>query len=42
MNNAKPQDVHRELIEEAPEAVFITDVDGRYTHVNRAGRELLG
>ncbi len=32
----------RELIEQAPEAVFVADLDGRYTSINGAAESLLG
>ncbi len=32
----------RELIEEAPDGIFIADLEGRYVDVNRAGCDLLG
>jgi len=33
---------HRELIEQAPEGIFVADPDGRYTEVNSAGCQMLG
>jgi PAS domain S-box-containing protein len=32
----------RELIQHAPDGIFVADLDGRYTDVNRAGCEMLG
>jgi PAS domain-containing protein len=32
----------RELFEETPEGVFVSDVDGRWTDVNPAGCRMLG
>ena len=32
----------RELVQQAPDGIFVADLDGRYTDVNRAGCELLG
>lgn len=32
----------RELIEQAPDGIFVADLEGRYTAVNRAGCEMLG
>jgi PAS domain S-box-containing protein len=33
---------YRELIEQAPEAVFVADLEGRYTNVNGAAERMLG
>lgn len=32
----------RELVEQAPDGIFVADLDGRYTDVNRAGCQMLG
>jgi PAS domain S-box-containing protein len=32
----------RELVQQAPDGIFVADLDGRYTDVNRAGCDLLG
>ncbi len=32
----------RELVQQAPDGIFVADLDGRYTDVNRAGCEMLG
>ena len=32
----------RELLQNAPDGIFVADLDGRYTDVNRAGCEMLG
>ncbi|MES1204972.1 MAG: PAS domain S-box protein [Pseudomonadota bacterium] len=32
----------RELVEQAPDGIFVANLDGRYTDVNRAGCEMLG
>ncbi len=32
----------RELVQQAPEGIFVAALDGRYTDVNRAGCEMLG
>lgn len=32
----------RELVQQAPDGIFVADLDGRYSDVNRAGCEMLG
>jgi PAS domain S-box-containing protein len=32
----------RELLQQAPDGIFVADLEGRYTDVNRAGCEMLG
>lgn len=32
----------RELVEQASDGIFVADLDGRYTEVNRAGAQMLG
>ena len=32
----------RELVQQAPDGIFVADLDGRYTDVNPAGCEMLG